>query len=85
MSTGIPSASLANPLALLMSAVMMLRHLAATRKDPVDWIAWRRLADQTTDPERFHALQMAARLNPKATRRSLGHEDRVRLGLTGSH
>ena len=57
----------------------------ATRKDPVDWIAWRRLADQTTDPERFHALQMAARLNPKATRRSLGHEDRVRLGLTGSH
>jgi O-antigen ligase len=56
----------------------------ATRKDPVDWIAWRRLADHTTDPERFHALQMAAKLNPKATRRSLGHEDRVRLGLTGN-
>ena len=46
----------------------------ATRKDPVDWIAWRRLADQTTDPERFHALQMSAKLNPKATRRSLGHQ-----------
>jgi hypothetical protein len=57
----------------------------ATRKDPVDWIAWRRLADQTSDPERFHALQMSAKLNPKATRRSLGHEDRVRLGLTGNH
>jgi hypothetical protein len=56
----------------------------ATRKDPVDWIAWRRLADVTVDPERFHALQMAARLNPKATRRSLGHEDRKRLGLTGN-
>jgi O-antigen ligase len=56
----------------------------ATRKDPVDWIAWRRLADVTTDPERFHALQMSAKLNPKATRRSLGHEDRVRLGLTGN-
>ena len=56
----------------------------ATRKDPVDWVAWRRLADQTTDPERFHALQMAAKLNPKATRRSLGHKDRVRLGLTGN-
>jgi tetratricopeptide (TPR) repeat protein len=56
----------------------------ATRKDPVDWIAWRRLADHTTDPERFHALQMAAKLNPKATRRSLGHKDRVRLGLTGN-
>ena len=35
-------------------------------------------------PERFHALQMSAKLNPKATRRSLGHEDRVRLGLTGN-
>jgi len=56
----------------------------ATRKDPVDWVAWRRLADETTDPERFHALQMAAKLNPKATRRSLGHKDRVRLGLTGN-
>lgn len=56
----------------------------ATRKDPVDWIAWRRLADQTSDPERFHALQMSAKLNPKATRRSLGHDDRVRLGLTGN-
>ena len=56
----------------------------ATRKDPVDWIAWRRLADQTSDPERFHALQMSAKLNPKATRRSLGHEDRMRLGLTGN-
>jgi O-antigen ligase len=56
----------------------------ATRKDPYDWIAWRRLADVTVDPERFHALQMSARLNPKATRRSLGHEDRVRLGLTGN-
>ena len=57
----------------------------ATRKDPVDWIAWRRLADQTTDPERFHALQISAQLNPKATRRSLGIEDRKRLGLTGNH
>jgi O-Antigen ligase/Tetratricopeptide repeat len=57
----------------------------ATRKDPVDWVAWRRLADVTIDPERFHALQMSAKLNPKATRRSLGHEDRVRLGLTGDH
>jgi predicted Zn-dependent protease len=56
----------------------------ATRKDPADWAAWRRLADQTTDPERFHALQMAAKLNPKATRRSLGHKDRVRLGLIGN-
>jgi O-Antigen ligase/Tetratricopeptide repeat len=56
----------------------------ATRKDPVDWIAWRRLADQTSDPERFHALQMSARLNAKATRRSLGHDDRVRLGLIGN-
>jgi O-antigen ligase/polysaccharide polymerase Wzy-like membrane protein/tetratricopeptide repeat protein len=56
----------------------------ATRKNPYDWIAWRRLADVTVDPERFHALQMSARLNPKATRRSLGHEDRVRLGLTGN-
>jgi O-Antigen ligase/Tetratricopeptide repeat len=56
----------------------------ATRKDPVDWIAWRRLADVTVDPERFHALQVAAKLNPKATRRSLGHKDRVRLGLTGN-
>jgi hypothetical protein len=56
----------------------------ATRKDPYDWIAWRRLADVTVDPERFHALQMSARLNPKATRRSLGHDDRVRLGLTGN-
>jgi O-antigen ligase len=56
----------------------------ATRKDPYDWIAWRRLADVTVDPERFHALQMSAKLNPKATRRSLGHEDRVRLGLTGN-
>jgi len=56
----------------------------ATRKDPVDWIAWRRLADVTVDPERFHALQMSAELNPKATRRSLGHDDRVRLGLTGN-
>jgi hypothetical protein len=57
----------------------------ATRKDPVDWVAWRRLADQTSDPERFHALQMSAKLNPKATRRSLGVEDRKRLGLTGHH
>ena len=57
----------------------------ATRKDPFDWLAWRRLADVTVDPERFHALQKAAVLNPKATRRSLGHEDRVRLGLTGNH
>jgi O-Antigen ligase/Tetratricopeptide repeat len=56
----------------------------ATRKDPFDWIAWRRLADVTTDPERFHALRMSAKLNPKATRRSLGHDDRVRLGLTGN-
>jgi hypothetical protein len=55
----------------------------ATRKDPFDWIAWRRLADVTVNPERFHALQMSAKLNPRATRRSLGHEDRVRLGLTG--
>jgi len=57
----------------------------ATRKDPYDWIAWRRLADVTIDPERIHALRMSAELNPKATRRSLGHEDRVRLGLTGNH
>jgi len=57
----------------------------ATRKDPVDWIAWRRLADVTVDPERIHALRMSAKLNPKATRRSLGHDDRVRLGLTGNH
>jgi hypothetical protein len=57
----------------------------ATHKDPVDWIAWRRLADVTVDPERIHALRMSAKLNPKATRRSLGHEDRVRLGLTGNH
>jgi len=56
----------------------------ATRKDPVDWIAWRRLADVTVDPERIHALRMSAKLNPKATRRSLGHDDRVRLGLTGN-
>jgi tetratricopeptide (TPR) repeat protein len=56
----------------------------ATRKDPVDWIAWRRLADVTTDPERFHALQMSAKLNSKATRRSLSRKDRVRLGLTGN-
>ncbi len=56
----------------------------ATRKDPYDWIAWRRLADVTVDPERFHALQMSAKLNPKATRRSLGPDDRVRLGLTGN-
>ena len=57
----------------------------ATQKDPVDWIAWRRLADQTADPERFHALQVSAELNPKATRRSLSVEDRKRLGLTGHH
>ena len=57
----------------------------ATQKDPVDWIAWRRLADQTADPERFHALQVSAELNPKATRRSLSVEDRKRLGLTGNH
>ena len=56
----------------------------ATRKDPVDWIAWRRLADQTSGAARFHALQMSAKLNPKATRRSLGHDERVQLGLTGS-
>ena len=56
----------------------------ATQKDPVDWIAWRRLADLTSDPERFHALQMSAKLNPKATRRSVSREDRVRLGLTGN-
>ena len=56
----------------------------ATQKDPVDWIAWRRLADLTSDPERFHALQMSAKLNPKATRRSVSREDRVRLGLTGT-
>ena len=37
----------------------------ATRKDPVDWIAWRRLADQTSGRRRFHALQMSAKLNPR--------------------
>jgi hypothetical protein len=57
----------------------------ATRKDPFDWVAWRRLADVTVDPERINALRKSAELNPKATRRSLGHEDRVRLGLTGNH
>ena len=57
----------------------------ATEKDPVDWLAWRRLADQLTGQARLDALRMSARLNPKSTRRSLGHADRVRLGLTGHH